>query len=366
MVFSSHIFLFYFLPFVLLFYYLLPFTYKGLYLRNAFLTTASYAFYGWSEPWFVLLMITSTAIDFTAGKMISRKNATKVQKNFALILSCTANLAMLGFFKYYMFIMGGINHLIEFWGGNANTFHILNVVLPVGISFYTFQTMSYTIDVWRGDAPPVKNFSSFSCFVALFPQLIAGPIVRYNSIAQQLDKREHDLDKFASGIAIFVTGLAKKILLANPAGTIADAVFGSQSPTMLSSWWGILAYHFQIYFDFCGYSDMAVGLGRMFGFEFPKNFNSPYRSVSITDFWRRWHITLSSWIRDYLYIPLGGNRKGKARTYFNLIFVFFLCGLWHGANITFVLWGMFHGLFLVAERLTGKKSLYGKLPRPLC
>lgn len=366
MVFSSHIFLFYFLPFVLLFYYLLPFTYKGLYLRNAFLTIASYAFYGWFEPWFILLMITSTVIDFTAGKMISRKNASKMQKNFALVMSCIANLAMLGFFKYYMFIMGGINHLIEFWGGNANTFHILNVVLPVGISFYTFQTMSYTIDVWRGDAQPVKKFSSFSCFVALFPQLIAGPIVRYNTIAQQLDKREHDLDKFASGTAIFVIGLAKKILLANPAGIIADAVFDSQSPTMLTSWWGILAYHFQIYFDFCGYSDMAVGLGRMFGFEFPKNFDSPYRSVSITDFWRRWHISLSSWIRDYLYIPLGGNRKGKARTYFNLIFVFFLCGLWHGANITFVLWGMFHGLFLVAERLTGKKSLYGKLPRIVC
>lgn len=362
MVFSSHIFLFYFLPFVLLFYYLLPFTWKGLYLRNAFLTISSYIFYGWSEPWFIILMITSTVIDFSAGKIITRPHATRKQKNLALIISCAGNLGMLGFFKYYMFVMGGVNNLIESLGGSADTFHVLNVVLPVGISFYTFQTMSYTIDVWRGDAPPVKNLSSFSCFVALFPQLIAGPIVRYNSIANQLDKRDHTYEKFSAGIAIFIAGLAKKILLANPAGTIADAAFSSDTPTTLVAWWGILAYHFQIYFDFCGYSDMAVGLGRMFGFEFLKNFNAPYHSVSITDFWRRWHISLSSWIRDYLYIPLGGNRKGKSRTYINLVFVFVLCGLWHGANMTFVMWGLFHGVFLVVERLVGKRSLYSRFP----
>lgn len=337
-----------------------------MYLRNAFLTIASYVFYGWSQPWFIILMITSTVIDFSAGKIITRSNATQGQKNFALIMSCAANLGMLAFFKYYMFVMGGVNHLIEFLGGSADSFHIINVILPVGISFYTFQTMSYTIDVWRGDAPPVKNFSSFSCFVALFPQLIAGPIVRYNSVADQLDKRDHNYEKFAAGIAIFIAGLGKKILLANPAGIIADAAFSSETPTTLTAWWGILAYHFQIYFDFCGYSDMAVGLGRMFGFEFLKNFNAPYHSVSITDFWRRWHISLSSWIRDYLYIPLGGNRKGKSRTYINLLIVFALCGLWHGANTTFLAWGLFHGIFLVAERLMGKDSVYKKFPSVIC
>ena len=361
MVFSSHIFLFYFLPIALLLYYLLPFTWRGFYVRNAFLTFASYVFYGWTEPWFVILMLVSTIIDFSAGKIITRPGATQTQKNLALIMSCISNLGLLGFFKYYMFTMGGISRLIELFGGGSNTVHILNVMLPIGISFYTFQTLSYTIDVWKGDAPPVKNLATFSCFVALFPQLIAGPIVRYSSVAEQLDKREHNFDIFSSGVAIFITGLAKKILLANAAGAIADAAFGADTPTMLVAWWGILAYHFQIYFDFCGYSDMAVGLGRMFGFEFIKNFNAPYHSVSITDFWRRWHISLSSWIRDYLYISLGGNRKGAARTYFNLFVSFFLCGLWHGAKMTFVCWGLFQAFFLIIERLMGKESMYKKL-----
>ena len=363
MVFSSHIFLFYFLPFVLLIYYALPFTWKGIYLRNAFLTIASYLFYGWTEPWFVILMWISTLLDFSAGKIITRQGATSTQKNLGLIMSCVGNLGMLGFFKYYMFAMGGINGLIHLLGGGSSTFVILNVTLPIGISFYTFQTMSYTIDVWKGNAPPVKNMATFSCFVALFPQLIAGPIVRYKDVADQLDRREHTYDKFAAGAAIFITGLAKKILLANPAGIVADAAFGADVPTTMTAWWGILAYHFQIYFDFCGYSDMAVGLGRMFGFEFIKNFNAPYHCVSITDFWRRWHISLSSWIRDYLYIPLGGNRRGVYRTYINLVMTFFLCGLWHGAKMTFIAWGLFQGFFLVIERLMGKESMYAKLPR---
>lgn len=362
MVFSSHIFLFYFLPVVLLFYYLLPFTWRGLYVRNFFLTIVSYVFYGWNEPWFVILMWVSTALDFTAGKLISEPGATHRRKNFALVMSCVGNLGMLAFFKYYMFAMDGINHLVEFFGGGTGAIHTLNVILPIGISFYTFQTLSYTIDVWRGNTPPVRNMATFSCFVALFPQLIAGPIVRYADVAEQLDKRDHTYDKFAAGIAIFCLGLAKKVLLANPAGEIADAVFGADTPTTLDSWWGILAYHFQIYFDFCGYSDMAVGLGRMFGFEFIRNFNAPYHSNSITDFWRRWHISLSSWIRDYLYIPLGGNRNGAGRTYLNLFIAFFLCGLWHGAKMTFVCWGMFQAFFLITERLMGKKSVYGKLP----
>jgi alginate O-acetyltransferase complex protein AlgI len=365
MVFSSHIFLFYFLPFVLVGYYLLPFTWRGLYVRNAFLTIVSYIFYGWHEPWFVILMWVSTAVDYTAGKIITRSGATHAQKNSALIVSCVVNLGMLGFFKYYMFVMGGVNHLAALFGGSTATFSILQVTLPIGISFYTFQTMSYTIDVWRGEAPPVKNLATFSCFVALFPQLIAGPIVRYITVAEQLDHRKHTFDLFSKGASLFVLGFAKKILLANSVGSIADAVFGANAPTPAAAWWGILAYHFQIYFDFCGYSDMAVGLGRMFGFEFLRNFNGPYHAVSITDFWRRWHISLSTWIRDYLYIPLGGNRRGIRRTYINLFVSFFLCGLWHGAKMTFICWGMFQAFFLIVERLRGKNSLYEKAPRLL-
>jgi len=362
MVFSSHIFLFYFLPLVLLTYYLLPFTWRGLYVRNAFLTIASYCFYGWQEPWFVILMFVSTIVDFTAGKIMTRPGATQRQKNGALIMSCISNLGMLGFFKYYMFAMSGVNGVLHLLGGSENTFRILQVTLPIGISFYTFQTMSYTIDVWRGEVAPVRNLATFSCFVALFPQLIAGPIVRYVDVAEQLDNRKHTLDQFSAGAGLFILGFSKKIILANSAGSIADAVFGADAPSVTAAWWGILAYHFQIYFDFCGYSDMAVGLGRMFGFEFVKNFNAPYHSKSITEFWRRWHISLSSWIRDYLYISLGGNRKGVRRTYINLTITFFLCGLWHGAKMTFVSWGVFQAAFLVLERLRGKRSMYGNLP----
>lgn len=362
MVFSSPIFLFYFLPLVLAGYYLLPFTWRGFYLRNAFLTVVSYVFYGWNEPWFVILMWVSTAVDYLAGKIISRNGATQAQKNGALIMSCVSNLGMLGFFKYYMFTMGGINWLVTLFGGGPSLLSIVQVTLPIGISFYTFQTLSYTIDVWRGEVPPVKNLATFSCFVALFPQLIAGPIVRYRDVAEQLDSRKHTVDQFSLGVALFVVGMAKKILLANPAGMVADAVFGADAPTVVTAWWGVIAYHFQIYFDFCGYSDMAVGLGRMFGFEFIKNFNAPYHAHSITDFWRRWHISLSTWIRDYLYISLGGNRRGVGRTYCNLLLTFFLCGLWHGAKMTFLCWGLFQAFFLIVERLMGKRSFYGALP----
>lgn len=363
MVFSSHIFLFYFLPLVLLVYYLLPNTWRGLYLRNAFLTFASYLFYGWQEPWFVILMLVSTVIDFSAGKIMTRKGVSQRQKNGALVMSCISNLGMLVFFKYYMFAMGGVNSIVHLIGMGESTIAIMQVTLPIGISFYTFQTMSYTIDVWRGEVAPVRNLATFSCFVALFPQLIAGPIVRYIDVAEQLDNRKHTFDQFGAGVGLFMLGFSKKIILANAAGSIADAVFGADAPSVAAAWWGILAYHFQIYFDFCGYSDMAVGLGRMFGFEFVKNFNAPYRSVNITDFWRRWHISLSTWIRDYLYIPLGGNRIGVSRTYINLAITFFLCGLWHGANMTFISWGAFQALFLIAERLRGKRGLYGNLPK---
>jgi alginate O-acetyltransferase complex protein AlgI len=239
---------------------------------------------------------------------------------------------------------------------------ILEITLPVGISFYTFQTMSYTIDVYRGHASPARSFSDFSCFVSLFPQLVAGPIVRYNTIADQLVTRDHSWEKFSSGAALFILGFAKKILLANPMGTVADAVFAAESPATLDAWFGVTAYAFQIYFDFSGYSDMAVGLGRLLGFEFPKNFASPYRADSITDFWRRWHISLSTFLRDYLYVPLGGNRKGQPRTYINLTIVMLLGGLWHGANWTFVVWGMYHGVLLALERMHGKKTVWTALP----
>ncbi|MCX7725977.1 MAG: MBOAT family protein [Chitinispirillaceae bacterium] len=363
MVFSSFIFLFYFLPAVLIGYYLIPYGRNNrLYFRNLFLTIASYIFYGWHEPWFVILMWVSTAVDFIAGKLITSKGASQNQKNFALIMSCIVNLSMLGFFKYYMFATQTVNSLLSLVGIRDSFIPILKVTLPIGISFYTFQTMSYTIDLWRGNVKPAKNFSSFACFVSLFPQLIAGPIVRYSHIMDQLNEREHTFRKFSDGVAIFILGFAKKVLLANEVGKIADAVFGADSPTVAAAWWGALAYHFQIYFDFSGYSDMAIGLGRMFGFEFLKNFNAPYRAINISDFWKRWHISLSSWIRDYLYIPLGGNRYGQKRTYLNLIISFFLCGLWHGANFTFIVWGIFHSVFLIIERIRGKRSLYERLP----
>jgi alginate O-acetyltransferase complex protein AlgI len=240
----------------------------------------------------------------------------------------------------------------------------MTVILPIGISFYTFHSLTYIIDLYRGDATTAKKLSGFSAFVALFPTLVAGPIIRYKTLAAQLREREHTPPRFASGVAIFVVGFAKKILLANPCGQIVDPVFSASDPAALEAWVGVIAYAFQIYFDFCGYSDMAVGLARMLGFEFPRNFDAPYRSESITELWRRWHISLSSVLRDYLYFSLGGNRLGEGRTYFNLAVVMLLGGLWHGAKWTFVAWGAFHGLLLVLERWHGKKSLYDWLPRP--
>jgi alginate O-acetyltransferase complex protein AlgI len=357
MVFTSHIFVFYYLPLCLLLYYALPRR-----LRNPFITVASYIFYGWWKPWFVTLMMTSTVIDYTAGRVISAEGSSPARRKLALLASLCANLGLLGVFKYAMFAQANVNWLIEAFG--AEGFRMLQITLPIGISFYTFQTMSYSIDVYLGTAQPVRRLGDFSCFVALFPQLIAGPIVRYNTIAEQLAERQHTVERFASGVAIFVIGFGKKILLANPMGAIADSVFAANGPTALAAWFGVVAYALQIYFDFSGYSDMAIGLGRMLGFEFPKNFDSPYHSQSITEFWRRWHISLSSWLRDYLYVPLGGNRYGQRRTYFNLAMVMLLGGLWHGAQWQFVAWGAFHGTFLGAERWIGKKSFYAGLPAP--
>jgi alginate O-acetyltransferase complex protein AlgI len=239
------------------------------------------------------------------------------------------------------------------------------VILPVGISFYTFQSMSYAIDVYRGDAPAMRRLVDFCCFETLFPQLVAGPIVRYRDIALQMLHRTHTWDKFARGVAFFAVGMAKKVLIANPMGHVADRAFDAAALHAVDAWYGIVAYAFQIYFDFSGYSDMAVGLGLMMGFLFIQNFNQPYRAESITDFWRRWHISLSTWLRDYLYIPLGGNRLGAMRTYVNLMLVMLIGGLWHGASWNFVIWGGLHGGMLAAERVGGKKSAYRRLPRPI-
>ena len=355
MVFSSHIFLFYFLPAVLLVYYLLPFRYK-----NTFLTIASYAFYGWFKPWYIILMLTATCVNYISGIIITKEGAKQRDRVFWLVISVVVNLGLLGFFKYYMFIAGNINELAKLFGMEG--FGIMRIILPIGISFYTFQAMSYTIDVYRGTTPPVKSFFDLACFVALFPQLIAGPIVRYNTVAEQIQYREFTVPVFTRGAVLFMIGFAKKILLANPCGIIADACFDAQAPGVFDAWYGAMAYSFQIYFDFCAYSDMAVGLGRMLGFEFLKNFNSPYISKSITELWRRWHISLSTWLRDYLYIPLGGNRKGEVRTYINLALTMILGGLWHGAAWQFILWGTYHGVLLGFERWRGRESIYSRLP----
>lgn len=356
MVFTTHIFLFYFLPLFLAVYFVLPRAW-----RNLWITVASYVFYGWWEPWFVCLMMFTTVMDFIWGKVITRPGATATQRRVAVAACVVTNLGLLGFFKYYMFAAETLNQLLAAVG--AEPFRVMTVVLPIGISFYTFHSLTYIIDLYRGHATPAKSFTDFSAFVALFPDLVAGPIIRYKTLAEQLASRTHTLSRFASGVLIFMLGFAKKILLANPMGHVADAVFGAADPLPIDAWVGVLAYAFQIYFDFCGYSDMAVGLGRMLGFEFLKNFDAPYRAESITDVWRRWHISLSSVLRDYLYYPLGGNRKGPTRTYVNLAVVMLLGGLWHGAKWNFIVWGAYHGLLLGYERWRGKQSIYGPVQK---
>ena len=350
MVFSSLLFLFRYLPFVLVLYFICP---KKL--RNLLLFVVSLIFYAWGEPIYVVLMIFSTLVDYTHGLLVARYKAAGNTRAAKLVVasSMIINLALLGFFKYYDFLAGTVNSLI------GTTLPLTGVALPIGISFYTFQTMSYTIDVYRGDAEPQKNIISFGAYVALFPQLIAGPIVAYKTVADQLNCRHEDTDKFAYGIKRFTAGLGKKVLLANSAGVIWDTikVMDTSSLPVLTAWIGILAYTFQIYFDFSGYSDMAIGLGNMLGFRFLENFDYPYMSKSITEFWRRWHISLGSWFRDYVYIPLGGNRKGFAKQIRNICVVWLLTGLWHGANWTFVLWGAYFGVLLIIEKMFLLKAL---------
>lgn len=364
MVFSSHLFIFYFLPVALALYYLMP---RGG--RHLVLALLSYLFYGWSNPWFIPLMFASTLIDFICGGIIARgfggdsaAPRTRAQKA-ALAASIVSNLALLGFFKYCNFGIDSYNALVAALGWQHLVWeNFFRITLPLGISFYTFQSMSYSIDVYRGDARAVARFTDFACYVSMFPQLVAGPIIRFREIADQLEQRTHTLEKFARGVAFFSFGLAKKILIANPCGGIADRAFGAAAPAALDAWVGVVAYAFQIYFDFSAYSDMAVGLGLFFGFTFPKNFDRPYLAQSISEFWRRWHISLSSWLRDYLYIPLGGNRAGTRRTYVNLALVMLLGGLWHGAAWNFVVWGAWHGFLLAVERPLGKRAFWAALP----
>src|SRR5262245_5715051 len=376
MVFSSHLFIFYFLPLTLLLYYAMP--QRG---RNLLLTLVSYVFYGWANPLFVVLMLVSTTFDYVCGLFISnqfRRQAlgkpvplltpgggrTRAQR-IALLVTLSSNLSLLGFFKYFNFATESWTALMTTLGLPDLGFDLaLKITLPLGISFYTFHSMSYAIDVYRGDARAIRNFVDFACFIAMFPQLVAGPILRFAAMAEQLQQRPHMLSRFARGVTFFSVGLAKKVLLANPCGKVADTVFDAASATCLDAWYGVIAYAFQIYFDFSGYSDMAIGLALMLGFVLAKNFDSPYRAQSITEFWRRWNISLSSWLRDYLYVPLGGNRLGERRTYLNLAIVMLLGGLWHGASWNFVIWGALHGGLLAFERAFGKRPLYFALPAP--
>ncbi len=344
MVFSSITFLFFFLPAVLLLYWL-----SGKAARNIFLLGASLFFYSWGEGVYVLLMLASITINFSGGLLIAGSRSAAFSR-FFLILSVSLNILILGFFKYANFIADNLNLLLSFWSVPA--IELEPVRLPIGISFFTFQALSYIIDVYRKKVPPQRNVINLALYISLFPQLIAGPIVRYNTIADEIENRSTTISGLAAGIQRFLFGLSKKILLANPLATIADKLFmlPETELTLPLAWLGALCYTLQIYFDFSGYSDMAIGLGRMFGFHFLENFNYPYISRSIREFWRRWHISLSSWFKDYLYIPLGGSRTGPARTHVNLLIVFVLCGFWHGASWTFVVWGLYHGLFLILER----------------
>ena len=351
MVFSDLIFLFFFLPAVILVTKLSPKSW-----RNTELLLFSLLFYAWGEPVYVFLMLAVIAVNYLAGLFVSRfsREARPGERKLALALAIAVNLMILGYFKYAGFFVESLNSLL----GKSLT--VPQVVLPIGISFYIFQSMSYVIDVYRDQVEVQINPLTFGTYVALFPQLIAGPIVRYRDIADQLRAREETRARFAGGVVRFVYGLAKKVLLANQMGLLADRMLLAESGTA-SAWVGMAAYTLQIYFDFSGYSDMAIGLGRMLGFRFKENFAHPYVSRSITEFWKRWHISLSSWFREYVYIPLGGNRKGLARQCLNLLIVWMLTGLWHGASVNFVLWGLYYAVLLILEKLFLGK-LIARLP----
>ena len=351
MYFSSLIFLFVFLPVVLAVYYILPKSF-----RNAFLLLANLVFYGWGEPVFILIMLVSIVTNYIFGLLIEKHRDNKKRAKTFLVLSLIISLGLLGVFKYTGFISDMLRQLPPF-----SSLPKINLPLPIGISFYTFQTLSYTVDVYRRETKAQRNIVSFGTYVSFFPQLIAGPIVRYVDIADMLEKRKETISQFAEGVKLFLVGLAKKVLIANQMGLLWDTLRDNPQNGVIGTWIGIIAFAFQIYFDFAGYSDMACGLGQMFGFRFMKNFNYPYISKSITEFWCRWHISLSTWFRDYVYIPLGGNRRKLPRVIFNLFVVWFLTGLWHGANFNFIAWGLYYFVILILEKYVFGKFI-AKLP----
>ncbi|WP_214760264.1 MULTISPECIES: MBOAT family protein [Exiguobacterium] len=341
MLFSSTVFLFYFLPIVLGLYFISPRP-----IKNTILLVASLFFYAWGEPRFVLIMLASIAMNYVFGLLVDRDRHHEKKIKLWMTLMVLGNLGMLGVFKYASFFVENVNSVLGF------SLNDPEIPLPLGISFFTFQAMSYVIDVYRKDGQVQRNIFDLALYVSFFPQLIAGPIVRYQTVADEIVDRRETIDDFVSGIQRFVIGLGKKMILANSAGYVADQIFGMPAGEMSTTlaWIGIIAYSLQIYFDFSGYSDMAIGLGRMFGFHFLENFNYPYISRSVSEFWRRWHMSLGSWFRDYVYIPLGGNRQGEWKTYRNLAVVWFLTGIWHGASWTFIAWGVYYGVFIMLER----------------
>lgn len=352
MVFSSITFLLYFLPVFIIIYSILPKLF-----RNWFILIASIFFYSWGAPTFVFLLLGSTILDFFIVRALYTSELKSTKRKY-LILSLVMNLGLLAYFKYANFFIENVNAALNAAGVQEVAW--TNVALPIGISFYTFQTLTYSIDVYRGVHAPLNRLHNYLLYIMSFPQMIAGPIVRFNEIADQITDRKHHIDDRIFGFYRFCIGLGKKVLIANVLGDFAQQMIDNDVSTLSSgaAWLGMLAYTFQIYFDFAGYSDMAIGLGRIMGFHFPENFNNPYTSKSITEFWRRWHITLGAWMKNYLYIPLGGNRvSSKGRLYFNLWFVFLVSGLWHGASWNFVIWGAYHGLFLILDRLFLEKVL---------
>jgi D-alanyl-lipoteichoic acid acyltransferase DltB (MBOAT superfamily) len=344
MVFSSTIFLFLFLPITLIGYYN-P-IWKGRKFRNVFLLLASLAFYAWGEPLFIFVMILSIMINYFLGLCIDKYNDSKIIQKRYLITAICYNVALLFVFKYLSFTVKNINVVFQ------SQISIVNIAMPIGISFFTFQMMSYIFDLYYGKGKAQKNFINLALYISMFPQLIAGPIVRYETIAREINDRRENIEDFTNGMIRFIVGLSKKLLIANYVGFIADQIFSLNGYlSVASAWLGAITYTLQIYFDFSAYSDMAIGLGSMFGFHFLENFNYPYIAASITDFWKRWHISLSTWFRDYVYIPLGGSRISKLRSIVNLFLVWLLTGIWHGANWTFIVWGLFYFVLLLIERL---------------
>lgn len=367
MVFSSLVFLLLFFTLSILLYYAVPFR-----LKNAVILLSGIVFYAWGEPIYVVVMLLSTMIDYCAGLIMDRFEGRRLLRRICLIVSVVMNLGLLGVFKYSGFLAENINliagrELIDIAHMNFFGLDFLPMnLLPIGISFFTFQSMSYTIDLYLGKIKVQKNPITFAAFVTLYPQIVAGPIVRYDDIAAELDSRRIDLDLIYDGIVRFITGLGKKVLLANGIGQLWEtaAAAAPDELSVLTAWLGVIGYTLQIYFDFSGYSDMAIGLGKMMGFHFPENFNYPYLSKSISEFWRRWHMTLGAWFRSYVYIPLGGNRKGMGRTVLNLAVVWFLTGVWHGSSWNFILWGTLYGVVIILEKLFLGKLL-AKLPAAL-